>query len=66
MPQQIVRMQADRNELNSILSKIKIKYGIAPSAIPSRAKIILSQTELNKVELIVKQYRLELVNRYEK
>lgn len=59
VPSQIVRVHADRNYFDS--SEIKIKYGIAPSDIPSCDKIILSQSELNQVELIVKQYRLGLV-----
>ena len=59
VPSQIVRVHADRNYFDS--SETKIKYGIAPSDIPSCDEIILSQSELNQVELIVKQYRLGLV-----
>jgi hypothetical protein len=61
VPQQIVRIQADQNKLTSSISQVKLKYGIASSDIPSRDKIFLNQSELDKVELIVKQYRLELV-----
>lgn len=56
---QIVRVHVDRNYFDS--SEIKIKYGIVPPDILSCDKIILSQSELNQVELIVKQYRLRLV-----
>ena len=61
VPIQIVRLQENRNRLHSVLSEIKVKYGIAPANIPSRDKIILTESQLNKVELILNQYRLELV-----
>lgn len=55
---QMVRVVSDENEFNSILFKMKMKYQISPIHVSSKDKIILTQSELDKVELILKRYRM--------